>query len=149
MSQSAKEHLETATRASQAAVNAAFEEGKKVGIELGVQQERDRVKKALFSDSPETPADQKPQPSKLESAVAAGSLMAMARLMFAKDRKRSFSVSDVIEYFSEHYRAPIDASQARTLLKVLARFNEAQRLDRGVYSAGPKLVVPTTIIGGA
>lgn len=149
MTPEAKKHLDTATHAMQAAVEAAFEAGKRTGIEIGVEQERVRVKKALFSEEAETPVEERPDQATVQRAVAAGSLINMARLMLAKDRKRSFSILDAVEYFAEHYHAPVDADQMRSLLKVLTRQNEAHRLERGIYIAGPSLEAPTTLLGAA
>lgn len=153
MTPKAKEHLTVATRAMEAAIDAAYEIGKRKGIELGVEQERERLKKALFSDdevaSIVAAADAKSMPDPQKAAMVAGSLMNMARLMLAKDRKRTFSVATVIEYFDANYRAKVSADQVRTMLKILARQDEAIRVERGIYSAGPKLEVQTSLLSGA
>jgi type IV secretory pathway VirJ component len=152
MSPEAKEQLKSATNAMEAAVDAAYQAGKRDGIEIGVEQERERLKKALFSDE-KTALQPEPHPEEnanlTRAVMAAGSLMNMARLMLAKDRDRSFSVTDVIDYYSKQYRATVTAEQVRAILKVLTRSGEAERLERGVYTAGSRLQVQTSLIGGA
>jgi hypothetical protein len=153
MSPEAKKLLKTATDAQEAAVDAAYEAGKRTGIEIGVEQERERFRKMLFPDEdapPEVPENSQENVSGLsKAAMAAGSLTNMARLMLAKDRSKSFSVTDVIDYFARHYRLTVTADQVRPILKVLSKNDEAERLDRGVYRAGPRLQVPTSLIGAA
>jgi hypothetical protein len=81
--------------------------------------------------------------------MAAGSLMQRARMMLAEDRKRSFSIINVIDYFNSHYRMQVTADQVRALLKTLSKGGEARRVRRGVYAAGHDLKVQGTLLGGA
>src|SRR5690242_20476516 len=147
MTPAAKEHLTAATRAMEAAIDAAYEAGKRAGIDIGTEQERERVRKALFVDADIAAVAREPAPKGTATptplAFAAGTLTNMARMMLAKDRKRTFSVDSVIKYFDEQYRTKVSADQVRALLKVMTRNEEAQRVERGVYTAGPRLEVQT------
>jgi hypothetical protein len=137
MSPEAKSQLKLATDAMETAVDAAYEAGKRAGIEIGVEQERGRLKKALFSDeNGAVVVPPKPAIVPTPAMMAAGSLMQRARMMLAEDRKRSFSIINVIDYFNSHYRMQVTADQVR-------------RVRRGVYAAGHDLKVQGTLLGGA
>ncbi len=154
MSPDPKVLVQNAANLMQKAVEAAFEDGKRAGIELGVKQERERVQRVLYPENP----DQKAQPSErpkvaphvpVRGVTAVANFTEMAKRMLASDREHSFSISEAVAYFQRTYSARATPDQMRAILKVLARRDEARRTGRGEYSAGPKLTVQRTLLGAA